>query len=369
MPCRRTVRNGENVRTFVKSVVALVAVAVLSATAVNVLTSPSPKTGSYPVVESAAVGSIGFADSDMYGYGPDDVNHAMDLMLASGVHSVRILMPWSDIQPDPNTWNWGQVDLMVGAANARGISVIGILNASPGWAVAPGALALASPPAEMATYGDFVAAAASRYRGRVAGYEVWNEPNSVMSWATGAQGPDAALYTQLLKTAYPRIKGADPGATVIGGVLGWLVSFGSLTVDPVVFLQRMYAAGAAGSMDALSFHPYHYGIKFSAGRGVADSPMTQLEAIRGLMVSNGDGGKKIWATEYGEPTSSVDEATQADFIRDFLTTWRSLPYAGPAYIYTLRDRNTGSGSDADTLGVYRTDWTPKPAQQVIQQLS
>ncbi|MGX9788952.1 cellulase family glycosylhydrolase [Mycobacterium sp. MMS18-G62] len=356
-------------RTLVKSVVALVAVAVLSATAVNVLTSPSPKAGSYPVVESAAVGSIGFADSDMWGYGPDDVNHAMDLMLAAGVHSVRVLMPWAGIQPDPNTWDWGQVDLMVGAANARGMSVIGILNSSPGWAAVPGTLALAGPPADMATYGDFAAAVAGHFRGRVAGYEVWNEPNSVMFWATGAQGPDAALYTQMLKTAYPRIKAADPGATVIGGVLGWVVSFGSLTVDPVVFLQRMYDAGAAGSMDALSFHPYHYGIKFSAGRGVADSPMTQLEAMRGLMVAHGDGGKKIWATEYGEPTSSVDEATQADYIRDFLTTWRSLPYTGPAFIYTLRDRNTGSGSDQDTLGVYRTDWTPKPAVDVIRSLA
>jgi hypothetical protein len=356
------------VRTFVKTVVAVAAVAVLSVTAVNVL-APSPEPQRHPVIDTAAISSIGFADPDMYGYSPDDVNRAMDLMLATGVRSVRILMPWAGIQPDPNTWNWGQVDLMVDAANARGMGVLGILNSSPVWAGVPGALPLAAPPADMGTYGDFVAAVASRYRGRVAGYEVWNEPNSIMFWATGANGPDAALYTQLLKTAYPRIKAADPGATVIGGVLAWLVSFGSLTVAPEVFLERMYAAGAAGTFDALSFHPYHYGIKFSAGRGVANTPMTQLEAMRGLMVANGDGGKKIWATEYGEPTSSVDEAAQADYLRDFLTTWRSLPYAGPAFIYTLRDRNTGSGSDADTLGVYRSDWTPKPAQQVVQQLT
>lgn len=355
-------------KTFLKTVVALLAVAVLSVTLTNVL-SPSSKTRDYPVIETAAIGSIGFADSDMWGYGPDDVNRALDLMVDTGVDSVRVLLPWAGIQPDPDTWNWGQADLMVNAANARGLGVVGILNSSPGWAAVPGTLAFAGPPTNMATYGDYAAAVASRYAGRVQAYEVWNEPNSIMFWATGAQGPDAALYTELLKTAYPRIKGADPGATVIGGVLGWVVSFGSLTVDPVVFLQRMYEAGAAGSMDALSFHPYHYGIKFSAGRGVADSPMTQLEAMRGLMVANGDGGKKIWATEYGEPTSSVDEATQADYLRDFLTTWRSLPYTGPAFIYTLRDRNTGSSSDHDTLGVYRTDWTPKPAQRVVAELS
>jgi len=33
----------------------------------------------------------------------------------------------------------------------------------------------------------------------------------------------------------------------------------------------------------------------------------------------------------------------------------------PAEIYTTRDRNTGSSDPQDTYGVYRTDWTPKPA--------
>src|SRR5882757_4997482 len=38
------------------------------------------------------------------------------------------------------------------------------------------------------------------------------------------------------------------------------------------------------------------------------------------------GGKQIWATEFGEPTSKVDEATQAAWIiQDFITIWRTLP--------------------------------------------
>jgi hypothetical protein len=53
------------------------------------------------------------------------------------------------------------------------------------------------------------------------------------------------------------------------------------------------------------------------------------------MVSNGDSGKKIWATEYGEPTSAVDEATQAAYIGYMLNEWRTPPYAGPVFIYTL----------------------------------
>jgi len=97
--------------------------------------------------------------------------------------------------------------------------------------------------------------------------------------------------------------------------------------------------------------------------------MNQLNDVRKRMVDNGDGGKKIWTTEYGEPASVVDEGAQAAYLTDFLTKWRTLPYAGPAYLYTTRDRNTGSGAADDTFGVYRSDWTPKPAQQAVQALA
>ncbi|MGV0796154.1 hypothetical protein ABQF26_04250, partial [Mycolicibacterium elephantis] len=65
----------------------------------------------------------------------------------------------------------------------------------------------------------------------------------------------------------------------------------------------------------------------------------------------------------------VSEATQADRIRDFIVTWRTLPGAGPAFIYTTRDRATGSANPQDNYGVYRTDWTPKPAADVMRSLA
>ena len=63
------------------------------------------------------------------------------------------------------------------------------------------------------------------------------------------------------------------------------------------------------------------------------------------------------------------KGTQAERIRDFITTWRGLPGAGPAFVYTTRDRNTGNGNAQDNYGVYRTDWSPKPAADVIKGLA
>ena len=42
---------------------------------------------------------------------------------------------------------------------------------------------------------------------------------------------------------------------------------------------------------------------------------------------------------------------------------------GPAFVYTTRDRNTGSSNPHDTYGVYRTDWTPKPAADAVRDLA
>ena len=83
------------------------------------------------------------------------------------------------------------------------------------------------------------------------------------------------------------------------------------------------------------------------------------------MVANGDGNKKIWATEYGQPAGIVSEANQAAYIGDFLRAWRDLDYAGAAFIHTFRDYTSSEATSA-TSGVYRQDWTAKPVVGVIE---
>jgi polysaccharide biosynthesis protein PslG len=149
------------------------------------------------------------------------------------------------------------------------------------------------------------------------------------------------------------------------------INFFSITKNPVDYLNNVYAAGGGGSFDAVAFHPYLFtnnrDARFSTGK--VNSPRSLYDELRGVMNANGDGSKQIWATEFGEATSKVDEATQAAWIQDFITAWRGLPGAGPAFVYTTRDRNTGSSNAQDTYGVYRTDWTPKPAADVVRNLA
>jgi len=146
--------------------------------------------------------------------------------------------------------------------------------------------------------------------------------------------------------------------------LGSVVDYSTIAMDPVKFVSAMYAAGAKKSFDALAYHPYQYTMKFSESWH-PDAPLNQLNGIREAMLANGDGDKKIWATEYGEPSSEVGEKAQAEYLDDMLGKWRTLSFTGPVYVYTMRDRNSSSRDADDTLGIFRSDGTAKPAERVV----
>jgi polysaccharide biosynthesis protein PslG len=366
---RQRKKKGELGRPVLKIGIAITASAVVSAGAASLLMAGGSGPVVLPYATMAAINTsnttVGFADSDIIGMSQADIDRTLDEMQAMGVQNVRILIPWNGIELQNDFFYWNKVDALVNSAYERNMGILGVLNSTPAWATEPGQPAPASPPASTAEYAEFVGAVAERYAGKVSAYEVWNEPNATTFWYPS---PDPAAYTELLQAAYPAIKAADPNATVIGGVVGWVTDYPNLAISPAKYVQGMYDAGAQGYFDALSYHPYQYQVAFGQGRPYgAAAPINQLDLMHQEMVANGDGDKLIWATEYGQPTSEGGEAKQASFISNFLNTWSSFDYTGPSFIYTTRDRNTASTDDQDTLGVLRTDWTRKPAANVIQQ--
>lgn len=347
------------------------------------------------IVESGT--TVGVADSDLWALSTPDgkldtaaVNRHLDEMQALGVNTVRVVLPWRGNEPfRPGTFPpgveelaWARSDYIVNAAADRGMAIVAVLAHGPDWAgVDPNmdwSLIGFEEPPQPHLFGEYAGRVAARYGDKIAAYEIWNEPNYVRAWAPSI---DAAAYTEMLQAAYTAIKdanGDDPNdPLVVAGVLGAVIS-SPVTLDPVRFVETMYASGAKGYFDALSFHPYHYTLKFSEGikNDIWRSPLEQLIEIRQLMLDNGDQALKIWATEYGLPTfgaNAVTEEHQAAFIEDFLNTWKDLKdadgtsYTGPSFIYTLRDRLVDGVLTAGTsLGIFNVDWTAKLAAQVIR---
>lgn len=159
--------------------------------------------------------TVGFADSDLYGMTPADIDRTLDEMQAMGVNNVRVLIPWAGVEYQPDSYYWNTTDYLVNAVFERGMGILGVLNSTPTRATSPGQPPITAAPTPESTqqYAEFAGLAAQRYAGKASAWEVWNEPNTVFFWAPA---PDPVAYTNLLKAAYPAIKAADPNATVVG---------------------------------------------------------------------------------------------------------------------------------------------------------
>jgi hypothetical protein len=149
----------------------------------------------------------------------------------AGAGWVRIDFMWYSAEWNPGQLDWRHFDRVIDEAVSRGLVVIPILWGTPGWAVAYGGFSYGVP--DMAAWERFVFAVASRYRGRIPMWEVWNEPDLAFYWrGTSAQ------YADLLARAHGQIKRADPNASVLLGGLaqggGAVSSFlADILSDPV----------------------------------------------------------------------------------------------------------------------------------------
>ncbi|WP_321795987.1 cellulase [Burkholderia sp. BCC1988] len=321
------------------------------------------------------------------------INNYMAGLAATGAQWVRIEINWAKTQPsqtminvnDPNPNEssgliWGVTDTIIRAARNNGLRVLGLILLTPPWAASlecsisyqktNGVSSWLCAP-DPILYTDFARAAAKHYSsdsygGKIDAWEIWNEPNCGIDFMPH----DPALYTTLLKTAYPAIKQANPAAYVYAGgsagcttypnnttgalpshgVAGLVHSTNPRYPAPTQWNSRdwlavMYANGARGYFDALAHHPYcyfddwqsapnqcpsatlnttypqysnafnimwhsftspSYGWPSSNGNTFASYTGTSL---RDLMSANGDGAKAIVLTEFGAPTTGSDGAT------------------------------------------------------------
>ncbi|MCV7257002.1 cellulase family glycosylhydrolase [Mycobacterium hackensackense] len=307
--------------------------------------------------------TVGVADSNLYNLSQDELVDRLNDMKSLGVTDLRIAVPWMYIQPTSATsYDWSKMDSVVDTASSMGFSITGAISGNPKWDGTP----LAGAPNPTA-YATFASAVASRYGTKIGAYEVWNEPNGVVFFAPVS----AAKYTEVLKAAYTAIKAANPDAIVLAGALGATGNIGGVSVSPQKFLEQMYAAGAAGYFDALSYHPYGTSLPFSAGADVNNAALQQIQTLYSIMVANGDGDLKIWGTEFGNATTpgiGLTTAEQAQFLQDFVTAWNRLPFTGPSFVYTAQDIQTGALNAEANFGLFNSDGTPKPAALLLAKL-
>jgi hypothetical protein len=239
---------------------------------------------------------------------------AVKLAAEAGFHWLRQEFPWEDIEihgkgdfmdrrHEPHRSAWEKYDQIVTLAEQYRVELIVRLSNPPEWTRALTAtVGTFAPPDNYQDYADFVRAVVARYQGRVRYYQIWNEPNIYPEWGTYPINPEQ--YTELLKVGATAARQVDPNVVVIAGALAATINLQPAAPAPensltdLIFLQRMYNAGAAPYFDIMALQAY------GLYSGPTDQRMqprvlniSRHQFIRDLMVQNGDSHKPIWISE------------------------------------------------------------------------
>ena len=188
---------------------------------------------------------------------------------------------WQFIQPTSSTWDWVDLDAWVNTHYAAGRDLVFTLFGTPTWASArsternaysdqPGDPSqynrgIAAEPLDMTKWDAYCTAVATRYKGQIKYYEVWNEPN----WHNDGTGPGAntdcyftgafAKLSEMVRRANQAIKAVDPTAKIIcPATTVWAATSGS--ADSYFTGMMSASDGATGTMkdwiDIVGVHLY-----------------------------------------------------------------------------------------------------------------
>lgn len=280
----------------------------------------------------------------------DSGKHLDWVRLLSFSH-VKQTFAWRDLEPRPGVWDWTQSDRIFREIARRDLSIIIRLGQVPGWARAAGQRAAHDAPAQdIARWANYCASVAARYQGKVAAYQIWNEPNLSREW--GDNPPDPAGYVKVLAACSAAIRAADPVAVLISAGLAPTGNDDDEAMPDDIYLDHMYRNGFQQHIDVLGVHAPGY----SAPEISPDSEQAlqrwftfrRVEDLRKIMLSHDDAARQMAIMEFGYTTEqinpdykwfSVTEAQQAENLERAyeyaIANWR--PWVGLMVLIYLPD--------------------------------
>ena len=191
---------------------------------------------------------IGFEKLDRAVFDPAK---AYDKIAAIGVKWIRIQSGWARTEKVKNVYDFAWLDDIVDNLLKRGLLPWMCLCYGNGLYDEKAAQvfgAVGCPPIhsceQKSAWANYVTTVASRYRGRIGWYEVWNEPDGSWCWK---HGPNGTEYGEFVKATAVAVRAGDPEAKVIGG---------SMCLHGFKWLNAVLQTGAGEVMDAFTYHGY-----------------------------------------------------------------------------------------------------------------
>jgi len=215
---------------------------------------------------------------------------------------------WPDLEPSKGQFKFENLDRSLALAEAHHTDVVLTLGLTPRWAsarpqepsgYAPG---YAAEPTNLEDWRTFVRTVATRYKGRIHVYEIWNEPNVKKFW-TGNVDQLVALTREaslIIHEIDPQAIVVSPPATGFPGIK-WLPEF----------LNK-----AGQYVDVIGYH-------FYLTPKPPEATLQLVDAIKKVMSENGAGDKPLWDTEAGwlPPAQVVPDLGAAYVARSYIVLW------------------------------------------------
>lgn len=244
---------------------------------------------------------------------------AFQRIRSAGATTVRIVVYWSWVAPDPRpadfeaanpaaaAYNWSLTDGQVRRAVAAGLQPIIAISRAPTWARdAAGGRGTTWP--DLRELGRFARAAATRFRGdfvvdgtplpAVRYWQLWNEPNAGRELSPQFRGRESvspAAYRRMLEAFTPAVHGVDEGNLVIAG---GTAPFGHRSRDihvtaPMRFMRALLCmsrrppyrptCAARVQFDAWAHNPYTNGGPTHRAYSADDASLGDLPKMNALL--------------------------------------------------------------------------------------
>jgi polysaccharide biosynthesis protein PslG len=318
-----------------------------------------------------------------------DQGHITRLTREAGFGWLKQQVRWSDVEKTKGQPDWSELDKIVDFSLKAPVNVMFSVVSSPTWSRAAGGVD--GPPDNLADFAVFMSQLATRYKGQVRAYEIWNEQNFSREWGGGQI--NAGAYVELLKVGYEAVKAADPNAIVVSGALtptGFTDP--NVAIDDVLYMEQMYqykegmikqyadvvGAHAGGFNNPPEADPNSASTE--QFRGHPSFYFRRVEQLRSVMEKYGDGGKRMWLTEFGWSTANLapgyeygrfnTEQNQADYlVRAYNLAKTRYPWMGVMFVWNLNFATLPDLPPTDEkppFGILNKDWTPRPAYNALK---
>lgn len=217
---------------------------------------------------------------------------------------------WTELETSKNSYNWLRMDYYVSTALNRNpeVKIMYTLGQTPRWAAknpnldGHGGLGAPSIPSDMEDWRNYVRTVATRYKGKIQYYEIWNETN----YGGFYKGSVKEIY-ELTKAAYEVLKEVDPNIIVLSP---------NVTKYGALFLSEFLALGGGNYVDIISVH-WYFGLD---PEYVIEEMANFYQVLKTLGIN-----KPIWNTEgaatYKSDSMPPDKEAIAAVSRGLLLFW------------------------------------------------